>query len=193
MSGRVMDLFVAPMLRAFEAPPGSDPAGFFEDLGAEMERFADWQLVEAVKAIKRTRRFRTFPSIAECIDAADGAVNPSPPPQRKPFQAGEEARPLSDYAAAVMCRDEAGRRALAEGWHLGLVDFIKANHRRPQANETGAIIAMSRKVDDLLHEASRPDGHWAVKTAAKAIIARRQYVAGLIDGNSAGVAPEVAA
>lgn len=189
MSDRVMRLFTSPMLRAFEAPPGSDPAGFFEDLGAEMERFADWQLVEAVKAIKRTRRFRTFPSIAECIDAADGAVNPSPLPQRKPsFAPGEEPRPLSDYAAAVMCRDDLGRRALAEGWHLGLVDFIKANHRRPQANETGAIIAMSRKVDDLLHEASRPDGHWAVKTAAKAIVARRQYVAGLIEGDASGVA-----
>lgn len=188
MNDRVTELFTGPMLRAFEAPPGSDPAGFFEDLGAEMERFADWQLVEAVKAIKRSRRFRTFPSIAECIDAAEGAVNPQAKPTPKTFSVGPEQRQLSDFAAAVMCRDEIGRRALAEGWHLGLVDFIKANHRRPQANETGAIIAMSRKVDDLIHEAGRSDGHWAVKTAAKAIIARRQYVAGLIDGNSAGVA-----
>lgn len=157
--------FIEPMLRAFNAPPGSDTGGFFTDLSEDLKQFSGPVLQDAVKYIRRHRKFHTFPTIGECY-AACQEVSEAPltpvtkavlPWEKQPVDAAAALR-LRRQACHI-CRCDLGRVADVEGWLPSMIEFVEQHARLPQGREIDPLRATAarheRNIEQLFDEARR--------------------------------------
>lgn len=67
--------FLERMVRVYGPPTETkDVTGFLTEYQNALEGFSDETLMRAADRIFRDRKYKSWPSIAECLDAANGAV-----------------------------------------------------------------------------------------------------------------------
>lgn len=150
----VQGKFIEPLLMVFDAPQGSDPAGFFVALVEELRAFSAEALECGMRNIRRERKFRTFPSIAECVAAcskgAETVVGPRAIPPAKPWR-----DPAREAHAVRLCQGDIGERADSQGWLPGLFEFAYENARLPSQRDEREIVDRAKHVIRRMDDFSR--------------------------------------
>lgn len=150
----VQGKFIEPLLAVFDAPQGSDPAGFFVALVEELRYFSADALECGMRNIRRERKFRTFPSIAECVAAcskgAETVAGPRVIESAKPWR-----DPDREAHAQRLCRCDVGERADRQGWLPGLVEFVYDAGRLPIAREESELARAAERIMRQMDDFSR--------------------------------------
>lgn len=126
---------------------------FFAILADKVSRFDADELRAAAHRLIETHRSTTFPPIAICLEAAEAARKAE---SEKRAALAEQARAVAieaekrseaeRHAEAVrICRSEIGRRALREGWLIGLFDFVTVHQSEPDEARCDEIRAAAAK------------------------------------------------
>jgi hypothetical protein len=141
--------FLEPMARA-----GFIPSDDFRSLlEEELTGFGERDLKDAASHIIRTRTFSTFPMIGEIREAirvVGDARLPAASRQRLDQQMEFEKRKLARRKACMRIRNTAlGEPADREGWLHGLIDFVVAKDRMPDAEEQAELRRVAESLQKL--------------------------------------------
>lgn len=111
-----------------------------------------------------SRKAKGFPSASELIAAVKSIPAPAGVAAKngRKFQTQEErnardraAEDAEKRAVKLLAGTDLARRAVAERWAPGLIEFTTKNGRTPQADEEGPVIRLSRENDDAAQAAAR--------------------------------------
>lgn len=171
-----MRLFVNPLAAVFGDPRRGEPGEFYTALCDDLASTPDDVLSQAMVTIRRTMKF--WPTIAESrgvIDQIMAERAAEAPAQKAPGRWSEEA------AIAYIRKREAGGDALAGGWHVALVEFVRDRHRLPNQTESDELHAMSWRVSEKLRAA---DGALLLPIA-RSLQTKRERIAVALRGEAA--------
>lgn len=162
---RHVDEFIALVGIHFPPPARDEKAALWElSMDRTLRRMPPDVLVKAAEIIIETRKpqkeGKWFPTPSECIEACNKARRALESPSAPLLSHGErDQSPWAswriDRADELLKTTAMGRQAAAEGWTLGLHDFIRANMRLPSDGEAFKIKSTSMENRDLVQMCER--------------------------------------
>ena len=171
--------FFKRLLSIYGPPKTSDQQGFIAEYIKALGGFSPEVLERACNQIIRENQYKSWPTISECLKAASIAKRDGDLIEAKQAQ---EKRPKSkpallDYEIrGILGRDrDMVQRACQEGWIVGLVDFVRDEHRLPypedrtELRQAANVVALS-----AAGETNLGIMHGPLVKLAQAMMARRE-------------------
>lgn len=127
-----------------------NPSGFYEFWVEDLAEFSADELQRGTKEFLRNWKRSTWPSLGEvraAIVQARRDINAEKIRPIQPDKSHQRGR-LPDEQIDLMVRGPLGKRAVNEGWIVGLWDFCGNRHRLPKEAEIGQLKESSEYVRD---------------------------------------------
>jgi adenosylmethionine-8-amino-7-oxononanoate aminotransferase len=139
-------------------PKTTDERGFFREYIDAFEPFANEVIDRTATRILYTHQYKSWPSISECVKAAQAIRADLKAAQQTPLaNRRKEREPLSQRQVREILakHQDQVQRACREGWILGLVDFVRDQHRAPMPEERAQL----RQNADFVQRAATGEEH----------------------------------
>lgn len=137
-------------------------AGLADELANHVAKDGTATAMEELAArLIASRKAKGFPSASELIAAVKFLPPPRSSSKARTWETNKErierekAEDAAERAAIRLLGGALARRAVAEGWAPGLIEFTRKQGRAPQADEEGPIIILSRENDEAAQYAHR--------------------------------------
>lgn len=146
--------FLERLVRVYGAPSETkDVTGFLTEYQNALTGYSDDVLMTAADRMFRDRKYKSWPSIGDCVafvktvqlEADFQAEAKSLPLQ--PKHRSKPAMDKKDVDAILRKSNEMTQRACAEGWIVGLHDFVRDKHRLPKPDERSGLRANANYVE----------------------------------------------
>lgn len=155
---------VQPLAAVFGDPRKGEPAAFYAALCDDLAGYSEAAVKAAMVEIRRGWKF--WPSISECREAASKAATAMAATAPSPRASGWS----EDAAVAFLRRKPMTARALAQGWHSGLVEFVQRNMREPKEPEAAHLRSISDAITARIDEGA---DHPMERSLSRAMLAKR--------------------
>lgn len=168
---------VLKRLTVMYGPPKTDnAAAFFDEYKRAMHGASDEVLERAADTLLRTNQYKSWPTIAECLKAVGRAQRDLQASKQQPIGKHRGKPQLDKHVVDGLLRDnyEMTGRACAEGWVVGLHDFVRDHHRLPKPDERADL----RNAANYVEACATGDNdlgamHFSLVKLAQALMVRR--------------------